>query len=73
MTIHTIIREIEQAQEKAEHLHNRFCTLCQAFYCEHITGTDTEVLCGICADPGRLATDLRQVQEEAPAALFRIS
>ena len=73
MTIHTIIQEIEQAQEKAEHLHNRFCTLCQTFYCGHITGTDAEVLCGICADLGRLAADLRQLQEEAPATLFRVS
>ena len=72
MTIHTIIQEIEQAREKAEHLHNRFCTLCQTFYCGHITGTDAEALCRICADLGRLATDLRHLQEEAPAALFRV-
>ncbi len=73
MTIHTIIQEIEQAQEKAERLHNRFCTLCQTFYCGRITaGTEAEALCGICADLGRLAADLKRLQEEAPAALFRV-
>ena len=41
-------------------------------YRRPVINADKCILCGICADLGRLAADLKRLQEEAPAALFRV-